>query len=80
MVAPSLVMMTSPEAVEIILSIPRGPREVRTALATDWAEEMFDIRTSSLRLLSTKVSVFAVAARGADITAGEAISRGGFWS
>lgn len=34
MVAPSLVMTTSPCAVWIILSIPRGPSEVRTASAT----------------------------------------------
>lgn len=34
MVAPSFVMTTSPCAVWIILSIPRGPKEVRTASAT----------------------------------------------
>lgn len=34
MVAPSFVMTTSPDAVVIILSIPRGPRDVRTASAT----------------------------------------------
>lgn len=34
MVAPSLVMTTSPWAVWIILSIPLGPSEVRTASAT----------------------------------------------
>ena len=33
-VAPSFVMTTSPLAVVIILSIPRGPRDVRTASAT----------------------------------------------
>lgn len=34
MVAPSFVMVTSPFPDWIILSIPRGPREVRTASAT----------------------------------------------
>lgn len=69
MVAPSLVMITSPLAVEIILSMPLGPKLVRIASATDWAAEMFAIRTSSFRLLSTKVSVFDEKARGAESTA-----------
>jgi len=34
MVAPSLVMMTSPSLLWIILSMPLGPRDVRTASAT----------------------------------------------
>jgi hypothetical protein len=52
MVAPSLVMMTSPLAVEIILSIPLGPRLVLMASATAHAALMLAWRMSSLRLLS----------------------------
>lgn len=45
MVAPSLVMTTSPVPFWIILSMPRGPRDVRTASATAFAATMFDSRT-----------------------------------
>lgn len=52
------------------MSIPFGPRDVRTASATDLADLMLDIRMSSLRLLSTYDSVFeARAGAGADATA-----------
>ena len=44
-VAPSFVITTSPFGDEIILSIPRGPSEVRTASATAFAATMFDSRT-----------------------------------
>jgi hypothetical protein len=64
MVAPSLVMMTSPLAVEIILSIPLGPRLVLTASATAQADLMLAWRMSSFRLLSTYDSVLED--RGAD--------------
>mmetsp|Transcript_16168 Transcript_16168/g.39095 ORF Transcript_16168/g.39095 Transcript_16168/m.39095 type:complete len:243 (+) Transcript_16168:1121-1849(+) len=47
MVAPSLVMMTPPFPSWIILSMPRGPREVRTAVATAFAATMFIFRMSS---------------------------------
>mmetsp|Transcript_11208 Transcript_11208/g.18960 ORF Transcript_11208/g.18960 Transcript_11208/m.18960 type:complete len:223 (-) Transcript_11208:49-717(-) len=46
MVAPSFVIVTSPSGALIILSIPRGPRLVRTASATAWAARMLDVRTS----------------------------------
>uniref|UniRef100_A0A147BV85 Putative secreted protein n=1 Tax=Ixodes ricinus TaxID=34613 RepID=A0A147BV85_IXORI len=45
MVAPSLVMVTSPLAAWIILSIPRGPRLVRMASATALAAVMLLWRT-----------------------------------
>mmetsp|Transcript_30154 Transcript_30154/g.88180 ORF Transcript_30154/g.88180 Transcript_30154/m.88180 type:complete len:256 (+) Transcript_30154:4625-5392(+) len=45
-VAPSLLMRTSPSGICISLSIPRGPSEVRTALATALAATMLDVRTS----------------------------------
>lgn len=45
-VAPSLVMMTSPDAEVIILSIPRGPKLVRTASATAFAAVRFALRMS----------------------------------
>mmetsp|Transcript_14034 Transcript_14034/g.47391 ORF Transcript_14034/g.47391 Transcript_14034/m.47391 type:complete len:233 (+) Transcript_14034:967-1665(+) len=45
-VAPSLVMSTSPSPFWIILSMPRGPREVRTASATARAATMLLRRTS----------------------------------
>ncbi len=47
MVAPSLVMTTSPLDVWIILSIPLGPSEVRTASLTALAADRLDLRTSS---------------------------------
>lgn len=40
MVAPSLEIVTSPFASTIILSMPRGPRVVRTASAIDWQAVM----------------------------------------
>ena len=43
-VAPSLVIVTLPLSSLIILSIPLGPREVRTASATALAASMLDIR------------------------------------
>lgn len=46
MVAPSLVMITSPSPPWIILSIPRGPRLVRIASATAFAARILAIRTS----------------------------------
>mmetsp|Transcript_23828 Transcript_23828/g.34820 ORF Transcript_23828/g.34820 Transcript_23828/m.34820 type:complete len:292 (-) Transcript_23828:52-927(-) len=46
MVAPSLVMMTSPVSLWIILSMPRGPSEVRTASATALAAMMLPRRMS----------------------------------
>mmetsp|Transcript_7141 Transcript_7141/g.12308 ORF Transcript_7141/g.12308 Transcript_7141/m.12308 type:complete len:228 (+) Transcript_7141:1394-2077(+) len=52
MVAPSLVMMTSPLGAETILSMPRGPRLVRTASATAFALSMFVVRTSFFLALS----------------------------
>lgn len=57
MVAPSLVMITSPLAEDNILSMPRGPRLVRTASATALAATMFAWRISSLRFVSTYFSV-----------------------
>ena len=47
MVAPSFVTMVSPEAVRIILSMPRGPSEVRTTSATAFAACMLLCRTST---------------------------------
>uniref|UniRef100_A0A0E0IV13 Uncharacterized protein n=1 Tax=Oryza nivara TaxID=4536 RepID=A0A0E0IV13_ORYNI len=49
MVAPSL------ELEEIILSMPRGPREVRAAAVTARPAAMLRLRTSSRRLLSVSV-------------------------
>ena len=46
MVAPSFVMMTSPSLDWIILSMPFGPSEDRTASATPLAAMMFALRTS----------------------------------
>ena len=46
MVAPSLVINTSPSPFWIILSIPRGPRDVLTVSATALAAIIFDMRTS----------------------------------
>ena len=46
MVAPSFVMMTSPSLDWIILSMPFGPSEERTASATPLAAIMFACRTS----------------------------------
>ncbi len=57
MVAPSLVIMTSPFAEDNILSIPRGPRLVRTASATALAARMLAYRTSSFLFVSTYFSV-----------------------
>ena len=54
MVAPSLVMTTSPLADATILSIPRGPRLVRTASATALAASMFTSRTSFFLALSLR--------------------------
>mmetsp|Transcript_79180 Transcript_79180/g.221984 ORF Transcript_79180/g.221984 Transcript_79180/m.221984 type:complete len:266 (-) Transcript_79180:29-826(-) len=45
-VAPSLEMMTSPFGSWIILSMPFGPKEVRTVSATALAARMFVVRTS----------------------------------
>mmetsp|Transcript_30521 Transcript_30521/g.67077 ORF Transcript_30521/g.67077 Transcript_30521/m.67077 type:complete len:250 (+) Transcript_30521:175-924(+) len=45
-VAPSLDIRTSPSGICISLSMPRGPREVRTALATALAATILDVRTS----------------------------------
>ena len=47
MVAPSLVMTTSPLEVWIILSMPLGPSEVRTASLTALAANRLDLLTSS---------------------------------
>jgi hypothetical protein len=53
--------------------MPLGPRDVRTASATERAAAMLAWRTSSRRLVSVKVSVLdegaARATRGADTTA-----------
>mmetsp|Transcript_22440 Transcript_22440/g.56634 ORF Transcript_22440/g.56634 Transcript_22440/m.56634 type:complete len:296 (+) Transcript_22440:1040-1927(+) len=46
-VAPSLVMITSPLCVSIILSIPRGPSDVRTASEMALPAMMLEDRTSS---------------------------------
>ena len=46
-VAPSLVMMTSPSACLTILSIPLGPRDVLTASESAFAASMFEILTST---------------------------------
>lgn len=56
----------------IILSMPLGPRDVRTASATERPAEMLAWRTSSRRLVSVKVSVLDECARtagGAETTA-----------
>mmetsp|Transcript_60707 Transcript_60707/g.167918 ORF Transcript_60707/g.167918 Transcript_60707/m.167918 type:complete len:236 (-) Transcript_60707:13-720(-) len=45
-VAPSLEMITSPFGSWIILSMPFGPRDVRTVSATALAAKMFVVRTS----------------------------------
>ncbi|KAH3663770.1 hypothetical protein OGAPHI_005173 [Ogataea philodendri] len=45
-VCPSFEMITSPRPVLIILSIPFGPNDVRTASATARAARMFALRTS----------------------------------
>mmetsp|Transcript_94239 Transcript_94239/g.228829 ORF Transcript_94239/g.228829 Transcript_94239/m.228829 type:complete len:201 (-) Transcript_94239:101-703(-) len=66
-VAPSLVMITSPLSAWIILSMPRGPSDVRIASATDLAAMMLDMRTSRSFSRSWKRSFFPpfVAARPA---------------
>ena len=46
MVAPSFVMITSPSLDWIILSMPFGPSDERTASATPLAAMMFALRTS----------------------------------
>ena len=46
MVFPSLVIMVSPFPLLIILSIPRGPKDVRMASATALAATMLDDRTA----------------------------------
>lgn len=46
MVAPSLVMVTSPSGETKILSIPLGPREVRTMSEIDFAARMFALVAS----------------------------------
>lgn len=51
MVAPCLVMVISPVTIEIILSIPMGPREVQTTSATTLATTMFAQQLCSLSLL-----------------------------
>ena len=65
-VAPSFVMITSPVlALDTILSIPRGPSDVRTASAIALADSMFRIRTSRLfesadiRMLSAEFCAIA---------------------
>ena len=45
-VAPSFVMITSPSLLWIILSMPLGPSDERTASATPLAAMMFALRTS----------------------------------
>ena len=52
MVAPSLVMVTSLFALTNILSIPRGPRDVRMASASFFAAFMLLMRMSCFSLLS----------------------------
>eukprot|EP01139_Manchomonas_bermudensis_P020006 Amastigsp_a677667_92.p3 type:complete len:282 gc:universal Amastigsp_a677667_92:787-1632(+) len=52
-VAPSLVMITSPRPSSIILSMPRGPSDVRTASATAFAAIMLETRTSFSRSRSS---------------------------
>ncbi|RNA25965.1 t-complex 1 subunit alpha [Brachionus plicatilis] len=47
MVAPSLVMVTEPSDDWIILSMPLGPSDVRTASAIDLAAIMLESRTCS---------------------------------
>ena len=47
MVAPSLVMITSPSACLTILSMPLGPRDVLTASESALAASMFEILTST---------------------------------
>ena len=42
MVAPSLVMVTSPSGLTRSLSRPRGPSEVRSVSATERAARMWD--------------------------------------
>mmetsp|Transcript_10928 Transcript_10928/g.32507 ORF Transcript_10928/g.32507 Transcript_10928/m.32507 type:complete len:276 (-) Transcript_10928:111-938(-) len=56
MVAPSFVMMTLPSGEAIILSMPRGPRDVRTASATAFAASMLVVRTSFFFVLSRYIS------------------------
>ncbi len=46
MVAPSLEMRTSPLESSMSLSIPRGPRDVRTALATAYGYRRFFVFVS----------------------------------
>ena len=46
MVAPSLVMVTSPSGETRILSIPFGPRDVRTILEMDLAAMMLALTAS----------------------------------
>mmetsp|Transcript_49812 Transcript_49812/g.97440 ORF Transcript_49812/g.97440 Transcript_49812/m.97440 type:complete len:205 (-) Transcript_49812:90-704(-) len=55
-VAPSLLMRTSPSPSCISLSMPRGPKEVRIAAATAFAATILDIRTSLPFCLSWRVS------------------------
>mmetsp|Transcript_6297 Transcript_6297/g.19068 ORF Transcript_6297/g.19068 Transcript_6297/m.19068 type:complete len:263 (+) Transcript_6297:1009-1797(+) len=58
MVAPSLVMITSPSACLTILSMPLGPRDVLTASESALAASMFEILTSTFLESSRKVSPF----------------------
>ena len=51
-VAPSLVIVTSLFPLTSILSIPRGPNDVRIASASFFAAFMFDVRMSCFSLLS----------------------------
>gem|GEM_PF-4185048 len=53
MVAPSLVMTTSPLGLTSILSMPRGPRVVRTAPAIAFAAMMLEWSASRPRVRST---------------------------
>ena len=60
-VAPSLVITTSPDGDWIILSIPRGPRDVRTASATALAAMMLLSRTLLSCVRSVAFGVFLTA-------------------
>mmetsp|Transcript_5574 Transcript_5574/g.18892 ORF Transcript_5574/g.18892 Transcript_5574/m.18892 type:complete len:266 (-) Transcript_5574:7-804(-) len=64
MVAPSLVMMTSPVLLAIILSMPLGPKLERTASATAFAADILFSRTlfSCARLRSKSPRVLGGAA------------------
>ena len=65
MVAPSLVITTSPDDVWIILSMPLGPRDVRIASLTALAADKFE------RLTSSGLSLF-LKARNPDLGCAEA--------